>query len=286
MLKTRILTAAVLLPLVLFAFIYGGDFFVLPLLAVCIATSIWECVKLFLPAIEQRFLGAAAALEDQSLLAMRITVLLMSLIVYVALIAGKDYEARSLIVCALLLALLLGALLGRSVDRSMARGTGLVMALVYGFLPWTCVLDLYLMGEQSRYVLLLMAISWCGDTGGYFGGRFFGGKVFKTKKFAPVVSPKKTWEGFFVALLSSIVGALLINLGFAGDLGSWPLMIFLGLFGGAFEQLGDLVESSIKRFARVKDSGTLLPGHGGFLDRVDGIMFAAPVIWIMLYYFK
>ncbi|MES2745268.1 MAG: phosphatidate cytidylyltransferase, partial [Bdellovibrionota bacterium] len=66
---------------------------------------------------------------------------------------------------------------------------------------------------------------------------------------------------------------------------SWPLVIAAAIFGGIFGQLGDLTESTFKRFAEVKDSGKIFPGHGGFLDRVDGLLFAAPVIWFILFQF-
>ena len=127
-----------------------------------------------------------------------------------------------------------------------------------------------------------MTVTWAGDTGGYFGGRYFGGKIFGDRKMAPLISPKKTWEGALAGILLSIVGALLLNLCFMNQLGSPGFIARLALAGGAAAQLGDLVESTFKRFSGVKDSGVIIPGHGGFLDRVDGILFAAPVIWAIL----
>ena len=138
------------------------------------------------------------------------------------------------------------------------------------------------MGPHARYILLLLVVVWAGDTGGYFGGRSFGGKFF-TRKLAPHISPKKTWEGAIAGLSASVVGAVAISLAFGG-LGPLPVIVLCGAAGGFFGQLGDLVESSMKRFAGVKDSGTILPGHGGFLDRVDGVLFAAPAVWTVLYY--
>jgi phosphatidate cytidylyltransferase len=134
-----------------------------------------------------------------------------------------------------------------------------------------------------------MAITWMGDTGGYFGGRLFGGKLFGGRKLAPTISPKKTREGAVFGLLMSILGGFTLNAVYrdiagVGPIASPGVLLVAGLFGGIFEQLGDLLESLFKRFAGVKDSGSIIPGHGGLLDRVDGILFAAPVIWAVIYY--
>ena len=69
-----------------------------------------------------------------------------------------------------------------------------------------------------------------------------------------------------------------------GTIASFTLLLLAGFWGGIFEQIGDLLESLFKRFARVKDSGSIIPGHGGLLDRVDGVLFAAPVIWAVIYF--
>jgi phosphatidate cytidylyltransferase len=149
-------------------------------------------------------------------------------------------------------------------------------------MPWLVIWQLYEMGEHARYLFLVMAVTWLGDTGGYFGGRFGGGKIFGNRKLYPLLSPKKTWEGAISGLLLSVIGAVLANLFFLNSLGSMTLMVQIGVAGGIAGQLGDLVESGLKRFSGVKDSGTVFPGHGGFLDRVDGILFAAPMIWAIL----
>ena len=97
------------------------------------------------------------------------------------------------------------------------------------------------------------------------------------------MSPKKTWEGAIAGLLASLVGGSLANVFYGLTLGDPWTIAAASLFGGAFGQMGDLIESTFKRFAKVKDSGVIFPGHGGFLDRVDGVLFAAPVIWFILY---
>ncbi len=120
-------------------------------------------------------------------------------------------------------------------------------------------------------LLFVLVITWIGDTAAYFVGRTVG-----KHKLAPVLSPNKTWEGAF----ASIVGALLVALAFAPRL-NIPLPHLLGMaaVGNIAGQAGDLLESSFKRSAGVKDSGTLLPGHGGVLDRIDALILAIPVVW-------
>jgi phosphatidate cytidylyltransferase len=124
------------------------------------------------------------------------------------------------------------------------------------------------------WIALILSVTWAGDTGAYFSGRALG----KTKLFERV-SPKKTWEGFAGGFVGSIVGALIVQrLG----LPNLPVMhaVILGGLLNVFGVVGDLVESMLKRAYGVKDSGWIMPGHGGILDRVDSILFTAPVAWI------
>jgi phosphatidate cytidylyltransferase len=128
---------------------------------------------------------------------------------------------------------------------------------------------------SGDWVLLTLMIAWFGDTGAYFAGRFLG-----KRKLYPAVSPGKTWMGAFGGLAGSFLGAVLANLWFFPELG-WVRGAILTLVGGALGQTGDLVESLVKRSVGVKDSGKLLPGHGGMLDRIDAVLFIAP--WVYLY---
>jgi phosphatidate cytidylyltransferase len=124
----------------------------------------------------------------------------------------------------------------------------------------------------GAWVLMTMALAWGSDTAAYFVGRKFG----KTK-LAPRISPKKTIEGSAGGLAASVVGALILSF-FLPGLG--PLdAVALGILGGAAGQAGDLLMSVLKRSSGVKDSGGILPGHGGILDRVDALVFTAPATW-------
>lgn len=122
-------------------------------------------------------------------------------------------------------------------------------------------------------LLMLFAMVWMGDTGAYFGGKSMG-----RHRLYPAVSPKKTMEGSLWGLVGSVGGGALVH-ALATSTLSWTTVIVLGVLVGIAEQVGDLCESVLKRSAGVKDSGTLLPGHGGMLDRVDGLLFAAPFVY-------
>ncbi len=121
-------------------------------------------------------------------------------------------------------------------------------------------------------VLFALAVVWAGDTAAYFTGKSIG-----RIKMAPAISPKKTWEG----AAGNIIGSLIVGFFFArwqnGNLAAWLIAAALANIAG---QIGDLVESAYKRGAGVKDSGAMLPGHGGMLDRIDSLIFAAPVVWL------
>jgi phosphatidate cytidylyltransferase len=122
-------------------------------------------------------------------------------------------------------------------------------------------------------VLLLLAIVWLGDTAALVVGRRWG-----RHKMAPRVSPKKSWEGAAASLGIAVVAAAAWSALVLGRLS--PLVVAVAAGVNVAAQLGDLTESLLKRGSGVKDSGDLLPGHGGLLDRIDALLFAAPVLWI------
>lgn len=125
------------------------------------------------------------------------------------------------------------------------------------------------------YLLFLLVLTWTYDSGAYFAGIYLGRHFLW-----PALSPKKTLEG--------VAGGLLLSVGIAlvfqrwHPIGTYFDIVALSLLIGAFSQVGDLVESALKRMAGVKDSGTMIPGHGGVLDRFDGLLFSAPVAYLYL----
>ena len=122
-------------------------------------------------------------------------------------------------------------------------------------------------------VLIVLLVAWLADTGGYFAGRFLG-----KSKLYEAVSPKKTWAGAWGGIAGSVVGVAALKL-IRADYLSWLDVGLLAIPGGMLGQLGDLTESLIKRSVGVKDSGALLPGHGGLLDRIDAVLFIAPYVY-------
>jgi phosphatidate cytidylyltransferase len=142
---------------------------------------------------------------------------------------------------------------------------------------WLALVELQ--ARSPWLVLAASAIVWIADTAAYFFGRAFG-----QRKLAPEISPGKTWEGVYGGLAVVAVYALCLlpfarDAGYLPDIGAPAVLAWLGiaLVAAAVSVLGDLYESLLKRHAGVKDSGTLLPGHGGVLDRVDGLVAAVPL---------
>jgi phosphatidate cytidylyltransferase len=132
---------------------------------------------------------------------------------------------------------------------------------------------LHALPHGGAWVVLAMMLSWFADTGGYFAGRFLGGKIVAAK-MAPNISPKKTWEGGAGGVLGALLGALLAHLWYLPEL-SLAGALGLALIAGPLGIFGDLVESLIKRSTGTKDSGWVVPGHGGLIDRIDALMFTA-----------
>jgi phosphatidate cytidylyltransferase len=125
-------------------------------------------------------------------------------------------------------------------------------------------------------IVLILVIAWVGDTGAYFAGRFLG----KTKLYE-AVSPKKTRAGAIGGLLGSVAGAAVMKV-LRLDMLSWADVVLIAVPGAVLGQLGDLAESLLKRAVGVKDSGSLLPGHGGMLDRIDAVLFIAPYVYLYI----
>jgi phosphatidate cytidylyltransferase len=149
----------------------------------------------------------------------------------------------------------------------MVRAAAGLTALVYcGFLLG------FLVPLPRDLILLLFVIVWVGDSAAYYGGRAFG-----RHPLAPKISPKKTVEGAIAGLMGSIVAGAIAGVVFLGE--PWLSIVVISGVTGVVGQIGDLAESALKRSAGVKDSSSILPGHGGILDRLDSLFFAAPVFF-------
>ena len=166
----------------------------------------------------------------------------------------------------------------RDIPTVANRITATVMGIFYAGFLTTILAKLKLIDPVSGgdTVLIVLLIAWLADTGGYFAGRFLG-----KAKLYEAVSPKKTWAGAWGGIAGSIAGVAGLKLISAPWL-TWIDVFALAIPGGILGQLGDLAESLIKRSVGVKDSGALLPGHGGILDRIDAVLFIAPYVYIYL----
>ena len=186
------------------------------------------------------------------------------------------------------------AMRGEDLRAGYPAAAASVFAFTYVALPMGMLVQLRQMWAGAFYLLYLLLVVWSGDIFAYFVGKAVGRHLM-----SPRVSPKKTWEGAAASVIASVVvGWLMFAHGeqISTLLFTWGLIRRPdGLFGletppmgpvialtvllNVAAQLGDLVESLIKRGAGVKDSGSILPGHGGMLDRIDALLFAAPVLW-------
>jgi phosphatidate cytidylyltransferase len=182
-------------------------------------------------------------------------------------------------------ALMFGVLLVFRSDLRM--GLASVAAPILGIIYVGVSLSL-LVCLRADYKMLLVFVLfsvWAGDIAAYYVGRSIG-----KHKLAPVVSPNKSWEGAIASVIGSVVVAVLVFY-FRPQISklfvvlpwdrqpAWGHVILLGIITNVAAQFGDLFESALKRGANVKDSGTLLPGHGGVLDRIDALLFAIPAVW-------
>lgn len=149
--------------------------------------------------------------------------------------------------------------------------------IIYVVVPFIFFMELAYTGSGFNFhiPLAFLIILWTNDTGAYLSGYFFG----KTKLFERH-SPKKTWEGFIGGVLLACVAGYVLSL-FYREI-SWKQWVSVAIIIGGFGTLGDLVESMFKRSINIKDSGGILPGHGGLLDRFDGLLLAAPMVYIYL----
>lgn len=134
------------------------------------------------------------------------------------------------------------------------------------------------MPDGGHWVLFILVTVFAGDTGALYIGTYFG-----KHKLSPSVSPNKTIEGALGGLAASLVGGMAVKFILLADLPVGFSLLFC-LLCGLFGQIGDLFESALKRASGIKDSGAILPGHGGILDRVDAILFAAPVAYLFRVY--
>ena len=245
---TRVLTAALLVPFVVYTVVWANPWVFLAVVALCAVLTYREYDAI----------AAAYGFGAPGVLGYGAGLLLL-------LIPGGT---GAVMIGVALLALVL-ALRSAELAHALPRTALLLLGVIYAFGCWRCAIVLH--GHGVHWLMYALLISWTGDTGAYFVGKAFG-----KHRMADRVSPKKSWEGAAASVVTSVVlaGAYLVYFTHV-DIAQAAVLTALGNMAGQF---GDLVESAMKRGAGVKDSGGLLPGHGGFLDRVDSALFVMPVI--------
>jgi phosphatidate cytidylyltransferase len=165
----------------------------------------------------------------------------------------------------------------RRVRAGVDAGVTVLGVLYAGLLP-SYLISTRLLLHGREFILSAVACVWACDIAAYFVGRLIG-----RHKLAPDISPHKTIEGAVAGVVAAVAAAAV-----AAAVGwlSWPQAIALGLLTGVLAQIGDLVASMLKREVGIKDYGTAIPGHGGILDRFDGLFFTAPFVYFLLYFLK
>jgi len=260
MLKHRVITSTVGVPLVILAIWFGNPWFTILIAAAALAGT----YEFYLMANFDR----------------REPLLYLGLLWALALVLSPHYRSPDvlpIVITAAMLISLICLLRHPSKERAFRNWAWTIVGAFY--VGWMLSYWLNLRGlEDGRsWVYLAMLTTFANDTGAFFIGRARG-----KRKLAPAISEGKTWEGAIGGLICAILGAMVIamvlNLISPFTFRYWQI-ILLGLLVGLFAQLGDLVESLLKRNMGVKESGNLLPGHGGILDRFDSLIFVGAVVY-------
>ena len=277
--KLRILTALLLIPPVIYLIGWSPKWLFLAAVIVSVELCLYEFFKIcqhagFKPLSVLAYLASAALCAARAMET-----------------SGAEMYSLVLLVMLVLVTLTVALALTRDLKTYLGAIATTTFGVVYIGLTLSCLLPLRfsrlgagslgLVGTAStlggrKLMLLLFLVIWADDTFAYLVGRMIGRKML-----FPSISPKKTLEGS----VAGFVGSLLVAWGFARlfwQTASLKTVILLAALVALSGQIGDLAESAMKRGANLKDSGSVLPGHGGLLDRVDSLLFGAPVLWLTL----
>ena len=257
---TRIISSIVSLPILLAIIYFGNPFHFFLLLEFAIFIGLYEFYRM----IEKGGLGCY-----------KWAGIILGILLSAAIFKGTYINL--VIAASVILLFIIRIFEGNTSDNTFSYVSNTIFGIVYVSFLMSYLGVIRASGDNGReLIFFVLLITWMGDTTAYYGGKGFG-----KHKLAPAISPKKTVEGAIIGLIGSIVGAIIAK--------SWFLDISIlnaiaaGILIGVFGQFGDLSESIIKRNLQVKDSGGIIPGHGGILDRVDSLLFSAPVFY---YYYS
>ncbi len=269
--RTRVIAALVMAPFAIGAILLLPTSWLVMLAALVFLVGLWEWFKL-------------AEIDDT----LQRTVLLTANLLLMVLLVWASRGSTDLVPLRLmalvgagwwLLALLWLRFFHFASDHETWARVFKLAAGTLAVVPAWCALGLIHSSQPNGHIWLFVALAivWAADSGAYFAGRHFGGRWFAGRKLAPRISPNKTLEGLLgglaAGMLVAAAGALLAGAGMA----QLPGVMLVAIFTVLFSVVGDLFESLLKRHVGAKDSGDVIPGHGGVLDRIDGVLAALPI---------
>ncbi len=261
----RLLSALVALPVVLFLIYLGG----------------WASAGLFaFGAALCAFEYGRMTLKERSLPVLAVAALAGAMPLVPAWRPELVYAAVTTTTAVVLFAASAWNLVASPLEQASARTAHLLTGFFYGQIGLTALSVTRLMPDGGWWVVAALVITWGNDTMAYFAGRFLG-----RHKLYPAVSPNKTWEGFAGGVVGA-VGFLFVQRTFFFPQLTVLDCFVLGVGGSILGPLGDLCESALKRAHGVKDSGRILPGHGGMLDRLDALIFNAPLVLLYVQFVR
>ncbi|MEO6137823.1 MAG: phosphatidate cytidylyltransferase [Luteimonas sp.] len=269
MTKTRVLAALVLTPIAIAAMLWLPTPWLMAAAAILFLAGLWEWFKL-------------ADVEDTLA---RTVLLVANLALMVAIVWGSRLPGGGLSWVLFKLATMIGVIwwllaglwlkhYAFASDHDTHARIFKLAAGTLAIVPAWCAAA-WIHGESAmghRWLFIAVGLVWAADTGAYFVGRHFG-----KHKLSPRISPNKTVEGLFGGLVAGVVAAVAFAPLAGASVAQLPLVALVAFVAVAFSVVGDLFESLLKRHVGVKDSGHLIPGHGGILDRIDGVIAALPV---------
>lgn len=269
--RTRVIAALVMAPFAIGAILLLPTSWLVMLAALVFLVGLWEWFKL-------------AEIDDT----LQRTVLLTANLLLMVLLVWASRGSTDLVPLRLmalvgagwwLLALLWLRFFHFASDHETWARVFKLAAGTLAVVPAWCALGLIHSSQPNGHIWLFVALAivWAADSGAYFAGRHFGGRWFAGRKLAPRISPNKTLEGLLgglaAGMLVAAVGALLAG----ASMAQLPGVLLVAIFTVLFSVVGDLFESLLKRHVGAKDSGDVIPGHGGVLDRIDGVLAALPI---------
>lgn len=265
MLKQRVITATIVVPICIVLVWFGDPWFSLLIAAVAVTGTL-------------EFFRMASEFDR------RYPLTYLGLIWALALALSPHFKSTNMLPIVMVAAVVISLvwlLFHSPRERAFHDWSWMVAGVLYIGWMLSYWVNLGILEDGRDWIYLAMFAIFANDTGAFFAGRAWG-----KHRLASVISPGKTWEGALGGLLSAIVGAIAISripILFSSSPLEWWQVVLLGCLISVFAQLGDLVESLLKRNMGVKDSGNLLPGHGGVLDRFDSFIFVGAVVYYYIW---